>query len=186
MRGVLVADFGRRSVAMPSGLTIMDSTAAVTGGHRYLRVGRSRDPAACRRAIAIKPDLAEAYCNLGLTMAEQRKLGEAIVAYRRAISIRPDLAEPYARRSRPWRPGSRRRLAGCGSSVQVRRPAVGRMRAVLHPVAATAATIRAATAVRETILFRLRRARPGRETPLAPQYSFGRGRSRACRRQSCV
>ena len=44
MRGVLVADFGRRSVAMPSGLTIMDSTAAVTGGHCYLRVGRSRDP----------------------------------------------------------------------------------------------------------------------------------------------
>jgi hypothetical protein len=43
-----------------------------------------------------------------------------------------------------------------------------------------------AAAVTERLISPMRRARPGRETPLAPRYRFGRGRSRACWRRSCV
>jgi tetratricopeptide (TPR) repeat protein len=48
-----------------------------------------------RQAIAIKPDLAEAYSNLGIALAGQGKLDEAVTTYRRAIGIKPDYAEGY-------------------------------------------------------------------------------------------
>jgi protein O-GlcNAc transferase len=49
--------------------------------------------AAYRRAIGIKPDYTEAYCDLGLALTRQGKLDEAVAAYRRAIGIKPDYAE---------------------------------------------------------------------------------------------
>ena len=51
--------------------------------------------AACRRAIEIKPDYADAYCNLGVALGMQGKLDEAIAAYRQAIEIKPDFAGTY-------------------------------------------------------------------------------------------
>ncbi len=46
------------------------------------------------KALAIKPDYAEAYNNMGIALQEQGKLEEAIEAYNKALAIKPDYAEP--------------------------------------------------------------------------------------------
>ena len=51
--------------------------------------------AAYNKAIAIKPDFAEAFGNLGVTLKEQGKLNEAIEAYKKALAIKPEYAEAY-------------------------------------------------------------------------------------------
>jgi tetratricopeptide (TPR) repeat protein len=48
-----------------------------------------------RQALQIKPDYAEAYCNLGALLHECRKYEDAVTAYRQAIGIKPDYAEAY-------------------------------------------------------------------------------------------
>lgn len=53
--------------------------------------------AAYRRAIEIRPDLAEAWFNLGVALGKQRKHTEAEVAHRRAIELRPDYPEAWLR-----------------------------------------------------------------------------------------
>ena len=50
---------------------------------------------AYNKALAIKPDYAEAYNNMGNTLQEQGKLEEAIEAYNKALAIKPDYAEAY-------------------------------------------------------------------------------------------
>jgi len=45
--------------------------------------------------LAIKPDYAEAYNNMGNTLQERDKLEEAIEAYNNALAIKPDYAEAY-------------------------------------------------------------------------------------------
>ena len=50
---------------------------------------------ACNKALAIKPDYADAYYNLGNVLKEQGKLEEAIEAYNKALAIKPDYAEAY-------------------------------------------------------------------------------------------
>jgi tetratricopeptide (TPR) repeat protein len=47
------------------------------------------------KALAIKPDYAEAYNNMGVTLKEQGKLEEAIQAYNKALAIKPDYVEAY-------------------------------------------------------------------------------------------
>lgn len=47
------------------------------------------------RALEIKPDFAEAHCNMGLARASQGGFGAAIKSYKRALKIRPDYAEVY-------------------------------------------------------------------------------------------
>jgi len=44
------------------------------------------------KAIALKPDYAEAHCDLGLTFHEQGRFDEATASYQKALSILPDLA----------------------------------------------------------------------------------------------
>ena len=51
---------------------------------------------AYNKALAIKPDYAEAYCNIGVALADQGKLEEAIEAYNKALAIKPDYAEAYS------------------------------------------------------------------------------------------
>jgi len=48
------------------------------------------------KSIALKPDYAEAYYNMGETLQEQGKLDEAIETYNKAISLKPDYAEAYS------------------------------------------------------------------------------------------
>jgi tetratricopeptide (TPR) repeat protein len=48
-----------------------------------------------KKALAIKPDYAEAYNNMGVTLKEQGKLEEAIEAFNKALTITPDYADAY-------------------------------------------------------------------------------------------
>jgi tetratricopeptide (TPR) repeat protein len=48
------------------------------------------------KALAIKPDYAEAYYNMGNALKAQGKLEEAIEAYSKALAIKPDYAEAYS------------------------------------------------------------------------------------------
>ena len=50
---------------------------------------------AYNKALAIKPDYAEAHSNMGVTLKDQGKLEEAIEAYNKALFIKPDYAEAY-------------------------------------------------------------------------------------------
>ena len=54
-----------------------------------------------RRAIAIKPDFAEAHINLGIALKTQGKHDEAIAEYRRAVAIKPDYAEAHCTSASP-------------------------------------------------------------------------------------
>ncbi len=48
------------------------------------------------KAIALKPDYAEAHSNLGNALNDQGRLEEAVVVYRRALELKPDLAEAHS------------------------------------------------------------------------------------------
>src|SRR5262249_6082636 len=50
---------------------------------------------AYRKAIALKPDYALAHANLGIVLADQGKLGEAVTAFRKAIGINPNYAKTH-------------------------------------------------------------------------------------------
>ncbi|MDA8678547.1 tetratricopeptide repeat protein, partial [Luminiphilus sp.] len=52
--------------------------------------------ASCRKAIALKPDLAEAHSNLGFTLQELGRLDEAEASYRQAIALKPDGAKAHS------------------------------------------------------------------------------------------
>ena len=45
--------------------------------------------AACNRAIALQPDLAEAHNNLGNALKDQGRLDEALACFRRAVELKP-------------------------------------------------------------------------------------------------
>ncbi|MFZ2524560.1 MAG: sulfotransferase, partial [Candidatus Ferrigenium altingense] len=50
----------------------------------------------CRRALALKPDFAEAYNTLGSALKDQPgKLVEVVESFRKALSLRPDFAEAH-------------------------------------------------------------------------------------------
>ena len=50
---------------------------------------------AYKKALAIKPDHAEAHNNMGITLQKQGKLEEAIEAYNKALVIKPNFTEAY-------------------------------------------------------------------------------------------
>jgi tetratricopeptide (TPR) repeat protein len=50
---------------------------------------------AYNKALAIKPDHADAYNNMGNALKEQGKLKEAIEAYNKALAIKPNHAEAH-------------------------------------------------------------------------------------------
>jgi tetratricopeptide (TPR) repeat protein len=65
-------------------------------GNIFKEIGRLEDAETCfSKAIAIKPDLAEAHCNLGITLQELGRLVDAETSYKKAIAIKPDYAEAY-------------------------------------------------------------------------------------------
>ena len=51
--------------------------------------------AACRRAIELKPDHADAHYGLGTFLVRTGRLDEAVAAYRKAIALKPDHAESH-------------------------------------------------------------------------------------------
>jgi tetratricopeptide (TPR) repeat protein len=48
-----------------------------------------------RRALALRPDYAEAHYNLGTALWQQRRLGEAAVRLRHAVALKPDYADAH-------------------------------------------------------------------------------------------
>ena len=50
---------------------------------------------AYNKSLAIKPDHAEAYSNMGIALADQGKLEEAMEAYNKALAINPDYGEAH-------------------------------------------------------------------------------------------
>ena len=50
--------------------------------------------ASYREAIGLKPDYAEAHCNLGNTLKELGRLDEAETSYGKAIALKPDYVKP--------------------------------------------------------------------------------------------
>ena len=50
---------------------------------------------AYKKTISLKPDYAEAYSNMGVTLRNQGKFAEAVDAYKKAISLKPNDADTY-------------------------------------------------------------------------------------------
>ena len=50
------------------------------------------------KAIALKPDYAEAYNNRGNALSELKRHEEALASYDKAIALKPDYAEAYNNR----------------------------------------------------------------------------------------
>ena len=48
------------------------------------------------KAIAIKPDYAEAHSNLGISLQHIGKPEEAVASYRKALSLKPDYADAHS------------------------------------------------------------------------------------------
>jgi tetratricopeptide (TPR) repeat protein len=47
------------------------------------------------KALAVRPDYAEAHCNLGISLSDQGKLDGAVASYNKALTINPDYAEAH-------------------------------------------------------------------------------------------
>jgi tetratricopeptide (TPR) repeat protein len=50
------------------------------------------------RALALRPDYAEAFSNRGVTLHELKRFEEALASYDRALTLRPDYAEAFCNR----------------------------------------------------------------------------------------
>jgi Flp pilus assembly protein TadD len=68
-----------------------------TWATRSKNLERLDEALAClRQAIALKPDLAEAHNNLGVTLNELGRLNEAEANCRQAIALKPDFADAHS------------------------------------------------------------------------------------------
>jgi len=62
-------------------------------GLAYQGLNRFEEAIECHeKALALKPDSAEAHTNIGLVRHRQERWEEAVACHRRAIALRPDLA----------------------------------------------------------------------------------------------
>ena len=65
-------------------------------GDVFKQTGRLQESLiSIQRAIAIKPNYAEAHSNLGITMQELGRLEDAETSYKKAIAIKPDFEEAH-------------------------------------------------------------------------------------------
>ncbi|MDB0018269.1 tetratricopeptide repeat protein [Planktomarina temperata] len=66
-------------------------------GEAWQKLGKLEEAIeAYNKALAIKPDFAAAYSNMGVALKDQGKLEEAIEAYNKALAIKPDYAEAHS------------------------------------------------------------------------------------------
>jgi tetratricopeptide (TPR) repeat protein len=66
-------------------------------GTSYGKLGRWQDEIeACKKAVGINPDYADAHCNLGFAYGNLGRWPEAIEACKQAIKIKPDYAEAHS------------------------------------------------------------------------------------------
>ena len=72
--------------------------------HHAPRAKRLNDAeASYRQATALKPDFAEAYNNLGITLKALGKSDDAEASYRQATALKPDYAEAHSNGCHPSR-----------------------------------------------------------------------------------
>ena len=48
-----------------------------------------------KHALRLKPDYAQAYCNMGVVYSKQDQLQDALDSYKHALRLKPDYAEAY-------------------------------------------------------------------------------------------
>src|SRR6202011_6341956 len=60
------------------------------------QLGRADAPDILARAVALKPDVAEAHNDLGVVLGARGQVVEAAVAFERAAGLRPDYGEAHA------------------------------------------------------------------------------------------
>ena len=86
------------------------------------------------RALAVRPDHAEALSNRGITLHEQKRFDEALASYDRALTLQPDYAEALYNRGvtlhklrrfeealASYRPCTHRAAGLCRGALQSRR-----------------------------------------------------------------
>ena len=78
----------------PQSLVVMNVLGSALQGQGKLQEA----VASFDRAIQLKPDFAQAYCNRGNALIGLGRLDEAIQNYDKAIQLKPDLAEAYCSR----------------------------------------------------------------------------------------
>ena len=60
-------------------------------GVEHLEAGRYAEAlAACRKAIVLKPDFADAYCGVGCACFRLKKYPDALAAFMQAVALEPD------------------------------------------------------------------------------------------------
>ncbi|OYV71168.1 MAG: hypothetical protein B7Z74_07275 [Deltaproteobacteria bacterium 21-66-5] len=77
---------------------------------------------AYRKAVALQPDYAKAYCNLGNALREQDRFDEAIAALERAIALKADFAEAHSNLGAALRDAGRydEAVAACRQALALR------------------------------------------------------------------
>lgn len=78
--------------------------------------------AACKKAVAIKPDFAEAHCAMGDALHCLKKYHDAVAAFKKAVAIRPDYALAYCCMgySYSWLDQYPQALAACKKAVEIK------------------------------------------------------------------
>ena len=68
-----------------------DAAACNQRGIAHAQAGRHAEAIAeFRKAIAIRPDSAEAHCNMGTAHNRLRQYADAVAAYKKAVALKPD------------------------------------------------------------------------------------------------
>ncbi len=73
-----------------------DIGAWFSKGNHLRETGRSRDAIVCyQKVIDIRPDVPEAYNNLGIIFSSRDEISKAISCFQRAVKVDPDFEEAY-------------------------------------------------------------------------------------------
>ena len=84
------------AVANAHSRQIDDSATCKNSGDQYFEEGKLKEAAEFyRKALAINPNYAEAYNNLGNVLCEQALFDEAEQSLKQAILLKPELFNPY-------------------------------------------------------------------------------------------
>ena len=87
---------GARAPEEAASQNSLDPIAHFNLGKIHFEMGRMDEASACyKKALALKPDYAEAHNNEGIVYEAIGKPNEAIASYRRALSSNPTLANPH-------------------------------------------------------------------------------------------
>jgi len=100
LSGVIAHQTGRNAIAVElinKAISVNPSSSMYCNLGAALRNQGKLDAAVAsyHKALAIKPDFAEAHYNLGIALQQQGKFDAAAASYHQALSIKPDYAEAH-------------------------------------------------------------------------------------------